>query len=295
VLLGDRYEILAPAIACLLQRIPLAHVHGGESTVGAVDESVRHAVTKLSTYHFPATEPYRRRLIRMGEAPDRVFNCGSPGLDSIREETRPTRAELSKMLSFALDAPTALIAFHPATLDPREAATQVSGMLDALDRSGLRGIATRANADPGGSVVNAALDAFCVARADRFRLYGHLGSVAFHGALEHLEVLVGNSSSGIIEAPFFGTPVVNIGDRQKGRLRSPNILDCGYGAEEILVALRRATSASFRQSLVGMANPYDEHKDGRAAWRIKERLKTVPLDATVLRKPFWDGAAAEDA
>lgn len=294
VLLGDRYEILAPAIACLLLRIPLAHVHGGETSAGAVDESVRHAVTKLAAYHFPAAEAYRRRIIRMGEAPDRVFNCGSPGLDAIRSEKRLTRDELSTALNFPLDSPTAVVAFHPTTLGEREAGVEVAGMLDALDRSGVRGIVTRANADPGGRAVNATLDAFCASHSDRFRLFDHLGSLIFHSALEQSEVLVGNSSSGIIEAPSFRIPVVNIGDRQKGRLRAANVLDCGYDVREVLETLTRALSPEFRRSLAGMVNPYDEHGDGRAAWRIKERLKDVPLNPSVLQKAFWDGPVPGD-
>jgi UDP-N-acetylglucosamine 2-epimerase (non-hydrolysing)/GDP/UDP-N,N'-diacetylbacillosamine 2-epimerase (hydrolysing) len=161
-------------------------------------------------------------------------------------------------------------------------------MLEALDRSGLQGIVTRANDDPGGAAVNATLETFCGARPHRFRLFAHLGSLAFHSALQHLDVLVGNSSSGIIEAPSFGIPVVNIGDRQQGRVRAGNVLDCGYGADGILAALRKATSPEFRRSLAGLKNPYDEFGDGRSAWRIKERLKRVSIDSAVLKKPFFD-------
>jgi UDP-N-acetylglucosamine 2-epimerase (non-hydrolysing)/GDP/UDP-N,N'-diacetylbacillosamine 2-epimerase (hydrolysing) len=295
VVLGDRYEILAPAAVCLLLRIPLAHLHGGECSVGAVDESVRHAVSKLAALHFPAAEVYRRRIIRMGEDPTRVFNCGSPGLDGIRQEKRLSRAELASRLGMSLDQPTALVAFHPATLNEREARAQVSGMLDAIDRSALHGVVTGPNADPGGRAVNEALEAFCAARSDRFRLFHHLGATVFHSALEHLDVLVGNSSSGIIEAPSFRTPVVNVGDRQEGRLRAANVIDCGYGADEILDAIQRALSPAFRQSLASLVNPYDEHGDGRASWRIKEQMKAVALGSTVLKKAFWEPPEPENA
>lgn len=293
VVLGDRYEILAPAAACLLLRIPLAHLHGGESSFGALDENVRHAVTKLATWHFPAAEAYRQRILQMGEQPDRVFNLGSPGVDGLHREQRLTRAALATRLGLPLDVPTALVAFHPATLDPAAAAAQVSGLLEALEQSGMPAVLTRANDDPGGRAVNAALEQFCAGRPDRFRLHAHLGSLVFHSALEHLAVLVGNSSSGIIEAPYFRMPVVNIGHRQQGRLRAANVIDCGPEAPAVLSALRQALAPAFRQGLIGLKNPYDEHGDGRAAWRIKERLRTVPLEPAVLMKAFRDLPARE--
>lgn len=288
VVLGDRYEILAPASACLLMRIPLAHLHGGESSFGALDESVRHAVTKLATWHFPAAEAYRQRILQMGEQPDRVFNLGSPGVDALHREQRLSRRELAVRLGLPLDTPTALVAFHPTTLEPAEATAQLQGLLEALDQSGMPAVITRANDDPGGRAMNTALEQFCAARADRFRLHAHLGSVVFHSALEHLDVLVGNSSSGIIEAPHFHIPVVNIGSRQQGRLRTANVIDCSHASGAVLSALRQAISPAFRHGLAGLKNPYDEHGDGRAAWRIKERLRTLPLEPAVLMKVFRD-------
>lgn len=293
VVLGDRYEILAPAAASLMMRIPLAHLHGGESSFGALDESVRHAVTKLATWHFPAAEAYRHRILQMGEQPDRVFNLGSPGVDALHREQRLSRSELAARVGLPLDVPTALVAFHPATLEPAEAAAQVRGLLEALDQSGLPAVLTRANDDPGGRAVNAALEQFCDGRGNRFRLHAHLGSVAFHSALAHLAVLVGNSSSGIIEAAHFRIPVVNVGNRQQGRLRAANVIDCGYEAGAVLSALRKAASPGFRQGLAGLQNPYDEHGDGRAAWRIKEKLRTVPLEPAVLMKVFRDLTTGE--
>jgi UDP-N-acetylglucosamine 2-epimerase (non-hydrolysing)/GDP/UDP-N,N'-diacetylbacillosamine 2-epimerase (hydrolysing) len=286
VLLGDRFELLAPAIAALIHRIPIAHVHGGETSQGAIDEAVRHAITKMATFHFPATEVYKQRILQMGEPSERVFNCGSPGIDLLYREVLLSREELRSFLDLDLEGGVALVTFHPATLEGGCAAAQVEHLLRAIDGSGLKAVFTKANADPEGNVVNRAISKFCDSQPERFRLFDHLGPRTYHSCLKHLDLMIGNSSSGLVEAPSFGMPVVNVGDRQRGRVRARNVIDVGTSAEEIEMGIEKARSTEFTAGLRGLKNPYDEAGDGRASHRIKETLKHLVIDPSVLKKQF---------
>jgi len=288
VLLGDRFELLAPAIAALMLRIPIAHVHGGERSEGALDEAVRHAITKMSSLHFAATEVYRRRIIQMGESPATVFAFGAPGLDQIYHSRLLTRSQLERELGFSVKDPVALVTFHPATRDAGSIAIQVRRLIAAVKASGLRAIFTMANADAQGAVINHHLKAACAAHPERFKWFPHLGHLRYLSCLQHLTVMVGNSSSGLIEAPSFRMPVVNIGDRQRGRIRAANVIDVPCSRAEILRGIQRAASPHFRASLRRMRNPYDRFHDGRTSERIKNVLRDVKISSDFLKKRFHD-------
>jgi GDP/UDP-N,N'-diacetylbacillosamine 2-epimerase (hydrolysing) len=288
VVLGDRFELLAPAISALMLRIPIAHIHGGELSEGAIDDSVRHAITKLASLHFAATESYRRRIIQMGESPDRVFNFGAPGLDQLHGSAFLTQQELEKDLGFSLEDPIALVTYHPVAQDAGSAETQVSHLVAAIKASGLKAVFTMANADAQGALINRLLQAACERNSRRFKWVPHLGHRRYLSCLKYFAVMIGNSSSGLTEAPSFRLPVVNIGDRQRGRIRAANIIDVLCSRDAILRGIKKAVSARFRDSLSDMRNPYERFRDGRVSERIKEVLKHVRLSDELLKKSFHD-------
>lgn len=288
VLLGDRFELLAPAVAALMLQIPIAHIHGGELSEGAIDDSVRHAITKMASIHFAATESYRKRIIQMGESPARVFNFGAPGLDSLHRFVPISRRQIELDLGWPLREPLALVTWHPVTRNKRDVEAQLRILLNALKASKLNALFTAANADAGGAAINARLELFCARNPDRFRWIPHLGRRMYLGCLAHFTLMVGNSSSGLIEAPSFRLPVVNIGDRQRGRVRAANVIDAACSEDAILGAVGRALSPQFRTSLRKMRNPYVRFRDGRACEQIKNVLKCVSLDSGLLMKKFHD-------
>jgi UDP-hydrolysing UDP-N-acetyl-D-glucosamine 2-epimerase len=288
VLLGDRFELLAPAISALMLQIPIAHIHGGELSEGAIDDSIRHAITKLASLHFAATESYRRRIIQMGESPSRVFNFGAPGLDQLYGSTLLTRTQLEQELGFPLRDSVALVTYHPVTRDVGSASVQVGCLVAAIKASGLKAVFTMANADAQGSLINNRLRAACAQNPERFKWIPHLGHRRYLSCLEHCAVMVGNSSSGLTEAPSFRLPVVNIGDRQRGRVRGTNVIDVPCSRAAILQGIKRAISPRFRASLRGTRNPYDRFHDGRASEQIKDVLKHVSLSDDLLKKSFYD-------
>lgn len=288
VLLGDRFELFAPAISALVLGIPIAHIHGGELTEGAIDDSVRHSITKMASLHFPATEVYRKRIIQMGEAPSRVFNFGAPGLDQIVAAPLLTRQQVEKELGISLHKPVALVTYHPVTRDQGNAEEQVKSLIAALNTSGLSAVFTMANADAQGDIINRRLQAACAANPTRFKWIPHLGHRRYLSSLKHLAVMVGNSSSGLTEAPSFRMPVVNIGDRQQGRVRAQNIIDVPCTKSAILGGIRRATSPEFHSSLRRMKNPYDRFGDGRVNERIKNVLRDIEISTDLIKKRFHD-------
>jgi UDP-N-acetylglucosamine 2-epimerase (non-hydrolysing) len=281
VVLGDRYEILSAAEAALVLRIPVAHVHGGETTEGAIDEAIRHAVTKMSHLHFVAAEDYRRRVIQLGEAPERVWTVGALGLDSI-DRLPPLRDDdLTALLGGWDPGPSpVLLTYHPATLGDVDPAAGAAAVLEALDAAGDRRVlATEANADAGGQAVNAVLRAWAAARDGRARVVTSLGQRGYLTVMRRAGVVVGNSSSGILEAPALGVPTVNVGDRQRGRLRAPSVIDVAEDSDAIRDGVRRALARTWSPS-----TPYGT--PGASA-RIRETLLTHPLDG-LLRKRFHD-------
>jgi UDP-N-acetylglucosamine 2-epimerase (non-hydrolysing)/GDP/UDP-N,N'-diacetylbacillosamine 2-epimerase (hydrolysing) len=285
VLLGDRYEILSVAQAALVARIPIAHIHGGEVTEGAVDDSIRHAVTKMAHVHFVATEPFQRRVIQLGEHPDRVFNVGAPGLDYLRHLNPMGREELESSLDFELEDPTFLITYHPATLQDRPPEESVEELLDALDQfPNARLIFTRANADAAGRKINQQIERYVQKESNRAELYSSLGQRWYLSALHHVDLVLGNSSSGLTEAPAVPVPTVNLGTRQRGRPRAESVIDCREESDAIANSIRKARSESFRSIFENATSPYG---DGKATPRIRHHLKEISLK-NLTTKSFYD-------
>ena len=240
MVLGDRYEMLAVCIAALNARIPIFHIHGGEVTEGAIDDSIRHAITKMSLLHFTSTEVYRQRVIQMGESPDRVFCVGSLGVENALHEKTITKKKLEEFLEWKLGKTYAVLTFHPVTMEKNTAKKQIHTLLDAVSTfPEIRFLVTKANADTGGRAINEALENYA-ATHDHLRLYDSLGVKNYLSAVKHAAFVIGNSSSGIYEAPAFGVQAINIGDRQKGRIQGKNIIDCKMRKTDIVHAVREA-------------------------------------------------------
>ena len=283
VLLGDRFELLPAAQAALVARIPIAHIHGGESTEGAIDEAVRHAITKMAHWHFVAAEPYRKRVIQMGEAPERVFNLGAPGLDHLANLRWLDRAELENALNKPLRAPLFLVTYHPATLDSESPVTAIEQLLAALDQfPEATVIFTHANADTGGRVLIERIDGWTNQHADRARAFISLGQQRYLSLMREADVVIGNSSSGLIEAPALKKATVNIGSRQKGRLKASSVIDAAGKQADIVAAIKKSLSQDFRVTLAETVSLYGS---GKVSERIKGILKSTPLDD---RKSFFD-------
>ncbi|HEV7402713.1 MAG TPA: UDP-N-acetylglucosamine 2-epimerase [Chthoniobacteraceae bacterium] len=290
VVLGDRFDMFAAAVASIPFNIPLAHIHGGEVTEGAIDDGMRHAITKLAHLHFPAAEPFAARLRQMGEEPWRITMVGAPALDGLDEMKLMSRDELEKRFDIDLIDPPLLVTFHPVTRQPGDTEAQIAELLKALEKSRSPIIFTAPNADTHGQMVRKAIEAF-IAREKRARLIENFGQPGYFSMLTQAKAMVGNSSSGIIEAASFHLPVVNVGDRQKGRAHGFNVIDCPCIAAEIEVAIREATSRTFRREIADRTNPYRPlNRD--AAPVILEKLRTVPLVERLLIKRFIDLPAA---
>jgi GDP/UDP-N,N'-diacetylbacillosamine 2-epimerase (hydrolysing) len=285
LVLGDRFEIFAAAQAAMHLRIPIAHIHGGELSEGAVDDAIRHAISKMAHLHFTAAEGYRQRVIQLGEQPERVFNVGAPGLDNIERLPLLDRAAFEQSINFKLGPRNLLVTFHPVTLENASAGQQFQQLLKALDVfDDAHIIFTHGNADADGRVIAGMIEDYLQQHPQRVASFVSLGSLRYLSALKHVDAIVGNSSSGLLEAPAFGIATVNIGDRQRGRLAAASVLHCSPEAAAIAQTLQQALSASFRVSLQGMEHPYG--KPG-ASLRIKQLLKSVDLDG-VLKKRFYD-------
>jgi UDP-hydrolysing UDP-N-acetyl-D-glucosamine 2-epimerase len=291
VLLGDRFEILAAATAAMVARIPIAHIHGGESTEGLIDEPIRHAVTKMSHIHFPAADLYAKRIRQMGEDPEKIFTFGAPGLDHIYLTDLPERQDLESGLGIDLTQRVAVITYHPVTLEFSTARGHVGNLLGAVRNRDLTLVFTYANADTGGRVINQMIEAF-VKNEPHAHAFPSLGQRLYLGLLRIADVMIGNSSSGIIEAPSFKLPVVNIGDRQRGRVKAANVIDCGVEQPEISRALDQALRKEFRDSLEGLINPYGT---GQTSSQIVSTLKQIRLGEELLKKRFKDWPCASSS
>lgn len=288
---GDRIEALAAAQTAMLLGIPVAHLHGGEVSLGAVDDSIRHAITKMACLHFTAAEPYRHRVIQMGEAPDRALNVGAPGLEALDRLDLLDRPSLESALGRSLPAPLLLLTFHPETRGEGDQAKAVDCVIRAaLDIPDAHILITRANADAGGRAINAQLETLAANHEDRMTLVTSLGQQRYLSALTLADVVVGNSSSGLIEAPAAGTPTVNIGGRQDGRLRAPSVIDCPLEPAAITAAIRQALGAEMQACAARRANPYGT--PGPIGRRIADALATASPPSGG-RKPFYDLAAAQ--
>lgn len=284
VVLGDRFEILAAASAALIAGIPVAHLHGGEATEGAFDEAIRHCITKMSHLHFVAAEDYRRRVIQLGEQPERVFLVGGLGIDAIKRVTLLDQAALEKSLNFKLGAKNLLITFHPVTLDGANSQRQMSELLAALgELTDTNLIFTMPNADTGGRELATMVDAFAASR-DNARVYASLGQLRYLSCMRYVDGVVGNSSSGLAEAPSFGVGTVNIGDRQKGRLLASSVINCQPTVASIRKALDKLFDPAFQSTLDQTVNPYG---NGGASKKIVDILSTHSI-GNLLKKSFYD-------
>lgn len=286
IILGDRYEALAAATAAALLRVPVAHLHGGELTEGAVDDSIRHAITKLSTLHFTSTDEYRHRVIQMGEDSARVFTVGALGVDNAMHTQLVAVDRLAADLGFSFEFPTALVTFHPVTLGATSGVEQVDELLAALDAlPQLRVLFTLPNADAGNREIAKRIDAWVAATPIRSKAFASLGRVRYLSALAACDVVVGNSSSGIIEAPSFGKPTVDIGDRQLGRVHAESVLHCEPERAAISAAISVALTRETRDAAVSTVNPYG---DGHAAERIVSAIISRFGTGLSTRKHFFD-------
>jgi len=284
LVLGDRFEVLAAVAAAAPFTIPVAHISGGESTEGAIDDAMRHAITKMSHLHFVSAEPYRERVLQLGEEPWRVHVTGEPGLDHVRTLKLLSRAELERLVGLELQPAALVVTFHPETLDYANTERHVAELLAALEKCEQPIVFTAPNADTSGRTVRAAIDAF-VASHPRSKLVASLGTQAYFSLMKIAAAMVGNSSSGVVEAASFELPVVDVGERQRGRLHGKNVVHAAASRSDVAAAIVQVLKPGFRESLKGMRNPYG---DGESAPRIVKVLRTAPLGRELITKRLVD-------
>lgn len=285
VVLGDRYEIFAAVQAAMALNIPVAHLHGGETTEGAMDEAIRHSITKMSHVHFVAADAYRQRVIQLGESPERVFNVGGVALDNLKRLNLLNREQFETALDFKLAPLNFLVTYHPVTLSQTSAKASAQALLDALDAFPQANIIfTKANADAGGRIINQLLDEYAAAQPERVYLTTSLGQLKYLSAIQLVDVVIGNSSSGLIEVPALHKPTVNIGERQQGRLKAASVIDCTEDSSAIKQAIDYALSAEFQTQLPNIVSLYGQ---AGASLKIKEVLKNYNLH-DILMKKFYD-------
>lgn len=284
VALGDRYEMFSAIIACTLCGIPIAHLHGGETTEGAIDEVFRHSMTKASYLHFTSCEEYRKRVIQLGENPERVFNFGSLGVENTRKIKLLSKEQLSKDLGINFLAKTILVTFHPVTFEKGEAKSQIEELLGALgELQNMTIIFTKPNADPENDVIANKIDDFVRSKPNAFA-FSSLGMVKYLSLVNYADAVVGNSSSGIIEVPSFKTATVNVGNRQEGRIQADSIINCAPKKSEIIACINKVYSPEFQNALEYVKNPYEGEN---TAQNILQVLKTADL-SDALKKRFYD-------
>jgi GDP/UDP-N,N'-diacetylbacillosamine 2-epimerase (hydrolysing) len=285
VVLGDRFETFCMAAAAQVCRVPLAHIHGGETTEGAIDEAFRHSITKMSHLHFASCETYRQRIIQLGEAPDRVFNVGALGVENIQRISLMERSELAESIGFNLEKPYFLVTFHPVTLEKDTSEGQFQSLLNALDAFQEHNVIfTKANADTDGLVINRLIEDYAEKHPERCLAATSLGVHRYLSAMKYATAVIGNSSSGIIEVPSFKIPTVNIGDRQKGRIQAASTLNCSPDANAIRQTISRALSPDFQESLSGISNPYDRPGTCSTIVRLLEKTDIF----AITKKTFHD-------
>jgi UDP-hydrolysing UDP-N-acetyl-D-glucosamine 2-epimerase len=284
VVLGDRYEALAIAQSAMIARIPIAHIHGGEATEGSIDEAIRHSITKMSHLHFVAAEEYQRRVLQLGEDPQRVWVVGASGLDNIAKLEPLSKTALETDLGLELKTPTFLVTYHPVTLGNEDSALAMRTLLEVLDDVGGTIIITGANADTGGVALRREATLFAAARPGRVASVDSLGATRYLSLMQHADVVIGNSSSGLLEAPAVGTATVDIGERQSGRLLAPSVIHCSEAAEDIRRAVKHALTDQHKQIAARRQTPYGTPG---SAERISRVLDTYPLNG-ILKKRFFD-------
>ena len=285
IVLGDRFEIFSACTAALFSRIPIVHIHGGETTAGAFDEALRHSITKMSTLHFVSAEPYRKRVIQLGEQPDRVFNVGALGVENIRRMELLAKEDLEEKLNFKLGEKNLLVTFHPVTLEEQTAAAQFNELLKSLKKlKNTKVIFTKANADSDGRVINKLIDEYVSLNVQNSISFKSMGQLNYLSAMKYVDGIVGNSSSGILEAPSFKIGTINIGDRQKGRLMPESVINCNPDSQSISSALELLFSNEFSSKLSNMANPLD---GGNTSEMIIQEIRLFDFKGS-LKKTFFD-------
>jgi len=287
VVLGDRFEILSAVSASIPFRIPVAHIHGGETTEGVIDEPIRHSISKMSHVHFPTTKKYEQRILQMGEFTGNVFCFGAPGLDNIYNLNLMKKDDLLCNLVLPQDKKIGVVTYHPVTLEKGTSEIQISELLNALKRfTDVFWVFTAPNADTEGRILMKKIDEFVKRYPEKGKLFINLGQVRYLSLLKYVCVMVGNSSSGIIEAPSFKLPVVNVGERQQGRIRAQNVIDIAECKEHIIFhAIERALSSKFKNFLSGLENPYGK---GDSSSKIVAKLKEINLGERLIKKKFCD-------
>ena len=284
LVLGDRYEILSVTSAALVSRIPVAHLHGGEATEGSIDEAIRHSITKMSHIHFVASNEYKRRVIQLGEQPSTVFNVGGLGIDNIKKLNLLDKKELEQSLDFKLRKRNFLITFHPVTLESNTSQEQMNQLLESLSLFKETGfIFTMPNSDTNGRILFSMINKF-VQKNNNAKSFKSLGQLRYLSCIKHIDLVIGNSSSGIIEVPSFKKPTINIGDRQKGRIKASSIIDCDPKKESIINSINKALSFDFQESIKKTINPYGE---GGASAKIVKILENYNF-VDILKKNFYN-------
>ncbi len=283
VILGDRFEMFAAAFAAMVTQIPIAHIGGGETTEGAFDEAIRHSITKMSFLHFPATEEYRNRIIQLGEDPERIFNVGGTGVDAIRKSDLLKKEELEQKLGLKFSSKNLLVTFHPVTIEKDTAESQIDQLLAALETlEDTYTIFTAPNADTGGRIILKKLNKFVSTFPQRSITFTSMGQLNYLSALQYVDAVIGNSSSGLSEAPSFRIGTINIGDRQKGRIKANSVIECEPKKESILEAIQQVYSQEFQKILNRTKNPFG---DGYASEKILNILRTIDIPGE-LKKSF---------
>jgi GDP/UDP-N,N'-diacetylbacillosamine 2-epimerase (hydrolysing) len=285
LILGDRYEIFAAASSAMIANIPIAHIHGGETTMGAFDEAIRHSITKMSHLHFTSTQEYKNRVIQLGENPDRVFNVGALGVENIKQMQLLDKEALEEAINFKLGSKNIIITFHPVTLENKTAEDQFNHLLNSIDKlKDIRVIFTKANSDKDGRIINQMIDKYVEKNKSRTISFNSLGQLRYLSALQFMDAVVGNSSSGIIEAPSFKVATVNIGNRQKGRIQADSTINCIPLEKDILQALNKVLSKEFKENSTKINNPYEGIDTSNTIIDIivKTDLKNI------IYKSFWN-------
>ncbi|EPH5994708.1 UDP-N-acetylglucosamine 2-epimerase [Campylobacter coli] len=287
VVLGDRYEIFSCVASAMICKIPVAHLHGGEATWGLIDEAIRHSITKMSHLHFVATKEYQKRVIQLGESPLRIFNVGGFGLDNIANLKLLSKDELQKALNFTFEKRNFLITFHPVTLEYQSSQKQFQDLLKVLDleykKENLGLIFTKSNADTNGRIINEMIDDFCSCHKNCIAFVS-MGALNYLSSMQFINAVVGNSSSALCEAPSFKIASINIGDRQKGRIKAKSVIDCEANFKSIEEAFKKLNDKNFIKELKNTENPYGK---AGAAKKTKEILKKINLE-NILKKEFFD-------
>ena len=286
LILGDRFEIFAAATAAMIAKIPIAHCHGGEATEGLIDEPIRHSITKMSHLHFTSTEEYRKRVIQLGEQPNKVFNIGALGIENINKLKLLNKSDFEKSIGFKLLKQTFLITFHPVTLEKSTAEDQFINLLSAIKKfSDTTYIFTMPNADNDGRVIINLIQKFVANNKNTSIAFTSLGQLRYLSALQHVDVVIGNSSSGLIEVPSFKKPTINIGDRQRGRVYGLSVINCKPTKKDIIESINLGLSESFRKKLEKSSNPYGNKN---SSIEIVKILKKVLVNENLVKKRFYN-------